>query len=90
VKYFNALPVLEDPQTGGQLDWGYGSPSAYFEDFDSDGRFDIDTEFAYTGASNAYASSTDRVISRALSATGSTFIPLDYVDVTVTTSEGPM
>ena len=88
VKYIPILPLLQDPETGATLNWGYGTCSAYFEDSVVNGNFDISTEFAFISASGSYDQLNDTVISSRSSPLGGATTTLDFIGVVCSDTKG--
>lgn len=99
LKYLPKLPSLQDPVNGAEItSWTDYVSTAYFDDADTDGIFDIDTEFAFIDGNNNpgdFDQTTDTVLYNFTGAADSTFAgavanstALDYVDFKITTSEG--
>jgi len=98
IKYLPALPTLNDPVTGEQImkdaagtsKWSYVAGLCKFRDANTDTIFDISSEFAFEDVDNndLYNQASGDVVLYNTVVAGP-FVPLDYTDISVTTSEGP-
>ncbi|MBI3038939.1 prepilin-type N-terminal cleavage/methylation domain-containing protein [bacterium] len=102
VRYLSGLPVFNDPTTGAQLTWGYGTCTAYFVDdgdglgndgLPSDSTFDILVEFSFldNNRNGQYNASDTVLYYKGLYSErylGSAGIPLDYINVLASDSGG--
>lgn len=82
LQYLSKLPVLEDPDTGQPLTWGYGTSSAYFYDDGTPGQFDIMDEFWFIDEdrNGKFTSAKDRVMSHKRADFGATDRPLSFFE----------
>ncbi|MBU1108304.1 MAG: prepilin-type N-terminal cleavage/methylation domain-containing protein [Candidatus Riflebacteria bacterium] len=90
LKYLLSMPVFLNPKDGSPIpssDWTLGSPSAYYYDVDTNGTFDIGTEFAFADYDNnaSFTASIDAQILNSVALSGSgAGDPLDYTSFVVT------
>lgn len=99
IRYLPALPTLNDPATGEQINqgssgnayWNYAPGYCKFCDT-GDGIFDISTEGAFEDVDNDNKynqASGDVILFNSVPGAGVATLALDYTDVTVMTQEGP-
>lgn len=102
IKYIPRLPVLQDPSNGADIpatSWNLGGSTAYYHDANNNGRFDIDTEFAFIDGNNngSFTDANDAKFDTGILLIALPAVPfaptgpfraLDYTTVTVTGSDG--